>query len=70
MYEMTIENNGIKRKIHEIRPDIPYIHSAGQLVVEVNKIPSFSFTVPASNPCYTDELNDRKSIIEMTNTIT
>lgn len=70
MYEITIENNGVKRKIHEISPDSPYRLSAGQLVEEVNQIPSFSFTVPASNPCYTDELNDRKSIIEMTNTIT
>lgn len=70
MYEITIEKNGITQKIHEISPDSRYRFSAGQLVEEVNQIPSFSFTIPASNPCYADSLNDRKTVIKMTNTIT
>ncbi len=70
MYEITIENNGITKKIHEISPESTCRLSSGQLVEEVNQIPSFSFTIPASNPCYADSLNDRKTIVEITNTIT
>lgn len=70
MYEITIENNGITKKIHEISPDSTCRLSFGQLVEEVNQIPSFSFTVPASNPCYADGLNDRKTVVTMKNTIT
>lgn len=70
MYEITIENNGITKKIHEISPDSTCRLSYGQLVEEVNQIPSFGFTVPASNPCYADGLNDRKTVVTMKNTIT
>lgn len=70
MYEITIENNGITKKIHEISPDSMCRLSSGQLVEEVNQIPSFSFTIPVANPCYADSLNDRKTIVEITNTIT
>lgn len=70
MYEITIKNNGITRKIHEISPDSTCRVSSGKLVEEVNQIPSFSFTIPASNPCYPDGLNDRKTTVEMINSVT
>ncbi|MDE5582798.1 MAG: phage tail protein [Ruminococcus sp.] len=70
MYEITIENGGISQKIHEVSPDSMYRLSSGQLVEEVGQIPSFSFTIPASNPCFSDSLNDRKTIVKITNIIT
>ncbi|MDE6849583.1 MAG: phage tail protein [Ruminococcus sp.] len=70
MYEITIENNGISTKIHEKSPDSPCRLSAGKLVEEINQIPSFSFAVSASNPCYADGLNDRKTLVKIINTIT
>lgn len=70
MYEITIENNGISQKIHEKSPDSPCRLSAGKLVEEINQIPSFSFTVSAGNPCYSNGLNDRKTLVKIVNTIT
>lgn len=70
MYEITIENDGKIQKIHEISPESNHRLSSGRLIEEINQIPSFSFTIPASNPCYSDALNDRKTTITMTNTIT
>lgn len=41
--------------------------SAGKIVEEINKIPSFSFTIPPVNPLFSAELNDRKDIISVKN---
>lgn len=70
MYEITIENGGKIQKIHEISPESNRRLSSGRLIEEINQIPSFSFTIPASNPCYSDTLNDRKTTITIMNTIT
>ena len=56
MYEITIENDGKIQKIHEISPESNRRLSSGRLIEEINQIPSFSFTIPASNPCYSDAL--------------
>lgn len=41
--------------------------SAGKIVEEINRIPSFSFTIPPVNPLFSAELNDRKDIISVKN---
>lgn len=41
--------------------------SAGKIIEEINKIPSFSFTIPPVNPLFSAELNDRKDIISVKN---
>lgn len=70
MYEISVQNGDITKIIHEVNPDSEFRLSAGKLVEEVGQIPSFSFTLPASNPCYPDVLNDRKTLVKMTNKIT
>ena len=70
MYQITIKNGSKTQILHENYTDSLNRLSAGQIVEEVNQIPSFSFTVPASNPCYNDGLHDRKSIITVKNTVT
>lgn len=70
MYKITISNGTTEKILHE--PDALSRNrlSSGQFSEEVNQIPSFDFTIPASNPCYTDELNDRKDVVTILNTLT
>lgn len=66
MYELML--NGTI--IHELDVNSVRRLSAGVLAEEVNMIPSFSFTIPAMNPIFSQELHDRTDILTMTNTIT
>jgi hypothetical protein len=66
MYEIKL-NDTI---IHEPDPKSKRKLSAGSFVEDVNKIPSFTFTIPAMNPIFLQELHDRKDIITITNTLT
>jgi hypothetical protein len=66
MYEIKL-NDTI---IHEPDPKSKRKLSAGSFVEDVNKIPSFTFTIPAMNPVFLQELHDRKDIITITNTLT
>lgn len=70
MYKITISNGTAKKIIHD--PDTLSRNrlSSGKFSNEVNQIPSFSFTIPVSNPCYMDDLNDRKDIVTILNTLT
>ena len=70
MYKITISSGTTERILHE--PDTLSRNrlSSGKFSEEVNQIPSFSFTIPVSNPCYTDELNDRKDTVTIVNTLT
>lgn len=70
MYKITISNGTTEKVLHE--PDTLSRNrlSSGRFCEEVNQIPSFSFTIPASNPCYADELNDRKDVVAILNTLT
>lgn len=70
MYEISVQNGNTTKIIHEISPDSEFRLSAGKLIEEVGQIPSFSFTIPVSNPCYADALNDRKTLVKITNKIT
>lgn len=70
MYEVTIENGGVTKVLHEVNVNSLRRLSAGKLAEEVSAIPSLSFTIPVSNPCYADELHDRKTIVTLTNTRT
>ena len=66
MYEIKL-NDTI---IHEPDPQSKRKLSAGSFVEDINKIPSFTFTIPAMNPIFLQELHDRKDIITITNTLT
>lgn len=70
MYKITISKGTTKKVLHE--PDTLSHNrlSSGKFSNEVNQISSFSFTIPVSNPCYMDELNDRKDIVTILNTLT
>jgi|GEM_PF-402095 phage minor structural protein, N-terminal domain protein len=70
MYKITISNGTSEKVLHE--PDTLSRNrlSSGKFCEEVNQIPSFNFTIPISNPCYTDELNDRKDVVTILNTLT
>lgn len=67
MYEISIDNGGTTQLIHETDSHSLRRLAAGKLAEEVSGIPSFSFTVPASNPCFASGLIDRKTILTMTN---
>lgn len=66
MYE--VELNG--EKIHELSVTSNKRLSAGTLAEEINQIPSFSFTISCMNPIFSQELNDRKDVIVLTNILT
>ena len=66
MYEVKLNNE----KVHELDVNSPKRLSAGELVEEINQIPSFSFTIPCMNPAFSQELHDRKDNIVLTNTLT
>lgn len=53
--------------IHE--PDVNSLKrlAAGVISEEVNRIPSFDFTIPISNPVYSQELHDRRDIVTVMN---
>lgn len=66
MYEVKLNSE----KVHELDVNSPKRLSAGELVEEINQIPSFSFTIPCMNPAFSQELHDRKDNIVLTNTLT
>lgn len=66
MYEIKLND----QVLHELDPDSYRRLSAGVLAEEVNQIPSFSFTIPAMNPLFSRELNDRTDIVTVTNMLT
>ncbi|MCM1008837.1 MAG: phage tail protein [Ruminococcus flavefaciens] len=70
MYKITISNGISEKVLHE--PDTLSRNrlSSGQFSEEVNQIPSFDFTIPVSNPYYSEELNDRKDVVTIMNTLT
>lgn len=70
MYKVTISDGKREKILHE--PDTLSRNrlSSGKFSDEINQIPSFSFTIPVSNPCYADELNDRKDVVTILNTLT
>lgn len=70
MYLISIINNGKTKILHD--PDAKSYRRllSGQFTEAINQIPSFTFTIPYSNPCYNDELKDRKTIVSVLNTIT
>lgn len=70
MYRITISNGTSEKVLHEPDTLSRSRLSSGKFCEEVNKIPSFDFTIPTSNPCYTDELNDRKDVVTILNTLT
>lgn len=70
MYKVTISNGTTEKILHESDTLSLNRLSAGQFSEEVNQIPSFNFTIPVSNPCFADDLNDRKDIVTVVDTRT
>lgn len=70
MYRITAIYDNQETIIHELSPETNNRLSAGVLTEEVNQIPTFSFTIPVSNPYFSQELHDRKTRIKMENLIT
>lgn len=69
MYLITIKNGSTVTKIEDPDDESTRL-SSGQFCGEVNQIPSFSFTVSPANPCWESGLNDRKTQVTITNTLT
>ena len=69
MYRITAINGSSRTIIHETDTDSSIRLASGQFAEEVNQIPSFDFTMLPSNPCYSEGLSDRKTIVEIYNTI-
>lgn len=70
MYQITITNGSVSAVIHKADFDSVIRLASGQFAEEVNRIPSFNFTVLPSNPCYSQGLNDRRTFVEVLNTKT
>jgi phage minor structural protein len=70
MYRITAIYNNQETIIHDVSPDTKNRLSAGVLTEEVGQIPTFSFSLPVSNPYFSEELHDRKTVFRMENLIT
>ena len=70
MYEITAINGGNTAVLHELSVNSERRLSSGQFAEEVNQIPSFTFSILPSNPCFEDVLHDRKTIVSVLNTLT
>lgn len=66
MYKVLL--NG--KLLHETGVNSRYRLSSGSFTEEVNKVPSFSFATPVSNPVFAKDINDRTDIVEVVNTLT
>lgn len=69
MYQITITNGTEKRIIHDTSTESELRLASGKFSEEINKIPSFVFTITPVNPCY-NYLHDKKTLIEIHNTRT
>lgn len=70
MYKITAINSGKETVIHEESTESSARLASGKLVEEVNQIPSFTFSLLPSSPCWESGLNDRRTIISVLNTLT
>lgn len=66
MYKVFL--NG--KLLHEVDVNSRFRLSAGKFTEEVNKVPAFSFTIPVSNPMFSNEINDRTDVVKVVNTLT
>ena len=69
MYRVIIQNGGSSEVLHELSPKSSRRLGSGKFSEEVNKIPSFVFSVFPSNPCF-DRLSDRRTAVSVLNTLT
>lgn len=56
--------------LHETDVSSRFRLAGGSFTEEVNKVPSFSFAIPVSNPVFDRKINDRTDIIKVVNTLT
>lgn len=56
--------------LHEPDVNSRFRLAGGSFTEEVNKVPSFSFAIPVSNPVFDRKINDRTDIIKVVNTLT
>ena len=70
MYRITAIYNNQETIIHDVSPDTKNRLSAGVLTEEVGQIPTFSFSLPVSNPYFSEGLHDRKTVLKIENLIT
>ena len=70
MYRITAIYNDSETVIHDVSPDTNRRLSSGVLTEEVSQIPTFSFTIPTSNPYFSEELHDRRTVFKIENLIT
>ncbi len=66
MYKVML--NG--KLLHETNVNSRFRLSSGSFTEEVNKVPSFSFSIPVSNPMFVNDINDRTDTIKVVNTVT
>lgn len=69
MYQITIDNDGVRQILHTDDPDSTQRITAGKLKEYVGTTPSIALTVTPQNACY-DMLTDRCTCIELKNTET
>jgi hypothetical protein len=71
MYEVIAKNGSSWCYLNEVSPESNKRLSAGQFAEEVNQIPSFTFSMSPGNPAFDEDvLHDRRTIIEVKNTLT
>ncbi len=70
MYRITAVNGNARTVIHEPDPDSSVRLASGQFAEEVNQISSFEFSILPDNPVFSEGLSDRKTVIEVLNTLT
>lgn len=70
MYRITAIYDNQETIIHDVSPDTNRRLSAGVLTEEVGQIPTFSFSIPVSNPYFSEGLHDRKTVLKIENLIT
>lgn len=70
MYRITAIYDNQETIVHDVSPDTKNRLSAGVLTEEVGQIPTFSFSLPVSNPYFSEGLHDRKTVLKIENLIT
>ena len=66
MYQITIDNDGVRQILHATDPASTQRAAAGKLKEYVGITPSLALTVTPQNACY-DMLTDRSTLIELKN---
>ena len=69
MYQIIIENDGVRQVLHSEDPDSPQRIQSGTLTEEVGITPSLVCNVSPQNACF-DDFRDRRTLITLTNTAT